>query len=162
MGALRPQPPNQGGDRPGPALAENTGYSNKSTCPHYLGRTQKRLPLRFWPSRFQRPARMRSIRGKPGIIPRGKLAFPLGFSRFSWGQKPLTVRNPTKQPEQILFVCSRDFGKCGSRGLRPLVRVWGAEPQRSLYILFQHLHQVLCIRRAANGFAPDIHAEKRR
>ena len=71
---------------------------------------------------------MLRIRGKPGKNPKGKLAFPLGFSRAFLGQKPTNYRLLNQMADVAVFSPCSVFAKYGSRGLTPWRRSGGAEP----------------------------------
>ena len=44
-----------------------------------------------------------------GIIPRGKRAFPLGFSRLSWARSPLSFVTPASQAKVVYSSQPTDF-----------------------------------------------------
>ncbi len=82
----------------------------------------RRLSLRKEP-----PTRMQSIRGKPGNNPQGKASFSLrDFPGFLGPEALKLFVTPAQQAEAVGLSQRRYFARCGSRGIIPLVGVWGA------------------------------------
>ncbi len=73
------------------------------------------------------PTRMQSIRGKPGNNPQGKASFSLrDFPGFLGPEALKLFVTPAQQAEAVGLSQRRYFARCGSRGIIPLVGVWGA------------------------------------
>ena len=79
--------------------------------------------------------------GKAGEKSEGERLFSsLDFPRLSEGQKPTNFRLPKQMAYVAVFSPCSLFAKYGSRGIIPLVGVWGEQPQRSpLLVLRSHL-----------------------
>ena len=75
--------------------------------------------LCFWPGVLRTPSRMRSIRGKPGNNPLGKLAFPSDFPGLSWARNHQSFVTPARQAHVVDLSQRRNFARYGS------AQVWG-------------------------------------
>ena len=107
--------------------AELTCAYDLSWFPLMLGGTRmfRLAALCFWPGVLRTPARMRSIRGKPGNNPQGKRAFPSDFPGLSWARNPQTIVTPARQADVVGLSQRRNFARYGSRVVTTLAQVWG-------------------------------------
>ena len=86
--------PHQGTEYPGPAIAEFAWLTEKALFPLLLGEPEEaRLDAVVLLARRLKAAKPGCFASgeSQGKIRRGKLAFPLGFSRAFLGQKPSNV-----------------------------------------------------------------------
>ena len=107
--------------------AELTCAYNPSWFPLMPGGTRifRLAALCFWPGVLRTPARMRSIRGKPGNNPQGKRAFPSDFPGLSWARNPHAFVTPARQANVVDSFQRRNFARYGSRVVTTLAQVWG-------------------------------------
>ena len=107
--------------------AELTCTNDSSCFPLMLGRTRvlHLAALCFWPGVLRTPTRMRSIRGKPGNNPQGKLAFPSDFPRLSWARNPHAFVTPARQANVVGSFQRRNFASYGSRDEPPMTACGG-------------------------------------
>ena len=107
--------------------AELTCAYDLSWFPLMLGGTRmfRLAALSFWPGVLRTPARMRSIRGKPGNNPQGKLAFPSDFPGLSWARNPQSFVTPARQANVVGLSQRRNFARYGSRDEPPMTACGG-------------------------------------
>ena len=127
--AVRGSSPRQEDDPPGPLSCGNRGEEAKQAIVRSrLKETPSLMPLCFWPGRFQRPARMQSIRGKQGKS-QGKVHFPLEIiPGFPGARSPLTFVNPSAAGGSCRFLPTALFRQVRVQGTQYPGGVWGETP----------------------------------
>ena len=107
--------------------AELTCAYNSSWFPLSLGgmRMFCLAALCFWPGVLRTPTRMRSIRGKPGNNPLGKLAFPSDFPGLSWARNLHAFVTPARQANVVGYSQRRNFASYGFRDEPPMTACGG-------------------------------------